>query len=90
MDYCALQGFVGLAWCGELHWRLCVEVAAIGGYPRRVMMQWLDRDLTPEKEATTYTNFYNLIIKNIWRDAQKLTTDPWMVILMGLLKLKCS
>ena len=63
-------------------------VAAIGGYPaKRNNAYVLDRDLTPEKEATTYTNFYEFgSSKNIWRDAQKLTTDPWMVTIDGLVE----
>ena len=63
-------------------------VAAIGGYPAtRNNAYVLDRDLTPEKEATTYTNFYEFgSSKNIWRDAQKLMTDPWMVTIDGLVE----
>ncbi len=65
-------------------------VAAIGGYPAmRNNAYVLDRDLTPEKEATTYTNFYEFgSSKNIWRDAQKLMTDPWMVTIDGLVETK--
>ena len=56
-------------------------LAEIGGYPAvRNNAYALDRELTPEKEATTYTNFYEFgSSKNIWRDAQKLVTDPWMI-----------
>ena len=63
-------------------------VAAIGGYPAtRNNAYVLDRDLTPEKEATTYTNFYEFgSSKNIWRDAQRLMTDPWMVTIDGLVE----
>ncbi len=63
-------------------------LAAIGGYPAmRNNAYVLDRDLTPEKEATTYTNFYEFgSSKNIWRDAQKLITDPWMVTIDGLVE----
>ena len=63
-------------------------VAAIAGYPaKRNNAYVLDRDLTPEKEATTYTNFYEFgSSKNIWRDAQKLTTDPWTVTIDGLVE----
>jgi sulfoxide reductase catalytic subunit YedY len=62
--------------------------AAIGGYPaKRNNAYVLDRDLTPEKDATTYTNFYEFgSSKNIWRDAQKLMTDPWTVTIDGLVE----
>ena len=47
----------------------------------------LDRQLTMESEATTYTNFYEFgSSKNIWRKAQKLVTDPWMVTIDGLIE----
>ena len=67
-------------------------LAAIGGYPAlRNNAYVLDRDLTPEKEATTYTNFYEFgSSKNIWRDAQKLITDPWLVIIDGLVETKMT
>ena len=63
-------------------------MAAIGGYPgRRNNAYVLDRDITPEKEATTYTNFFEFgSSKNIWRAAQKLVTDPWMVTIDGLVE----
>ena len=47
----------------------------------------LDRDITPEDDATTYTNFYEFgSSKNIWKRAQKLVTDPWMVTIDGLVE----
>ena len=47
----------------------------------------LDRPLTMEEEATTYTNFYEFgSSKNIWRKAQKLVTDPWMVTIDGMVE----
>ena len=65
-------------------------VAAIGDYPApRNNAYALDRDLTSEKEATTYTNFFEFgSSKNIWRDAQKLITDPWLVKIDGLVETK--
>ena len=62
--------------------------AAIDGYPAmRNKAYKLDRALTPEKEATTYTNFYEFgSSKNIWRDAQKLVTDPWMITIDGFVE----
>ena len=45
----------------------------------------LDRTLTSEQDATTYTNFYEFgSSKNIWRKAKKLNTDPWIVTIDGL------
>ena len=84
-------GFAGLGLTGAAS---CVGsfastvVAAIGGYPAMLNNAYmLDRDLTPEKEATTYTNFYEFgASKNIWRDAQKLITDPWTVTIDGLVE----
>ena len=47
----------------------------------------LDRDITPEDDATTYANFYEFgSSKNIWKRAQKLVTDPWMVTIDGLVE----
>jgi sulfoxide reductase catalytic subunit YedY len=65
-----------------------MAAAAISGYPAmRNNAYVLDRDLTPEKQATTYTNFYEFgSSKNIWREAQKLLTDPWMVTIDGLVE----
>ena len=40
-----------------------------------------------KKRQQHSTNFYEFgSSKNIWRDAQKLTTDPWMVIIDGLVE----
>ncbi len=60
--------------------------APITGFPaKRNEAYQLDRDITDESEATTYTNFYEFgSSKNIWRKAQKLETDPWMVTIDGL------
>ena len=62
--------------------------AAVEGYPAlRNMAYRLDRDITPEDDATTYTNFYEFgSSKNIWKRAQKLVTDPWMVTIDGLVE----
>ena len=47
----------------------------------------LDRDITPEKIATTYNNFYEFgSHKNIWRAAQKLNTRPWEVTIDGMVE----
>ena len=62
--------------------------AAITGYPApRNGVYQLDRELTAEEVATTYTNFYEFgSSKNIWRRAQKLATDPWMITIDGLVE----
>ena len=45
----------------------------------------VDRGLTKESLATTYTNFYEFgSSKNIWRRAAKLKTDPWLLTIDGL------
>lgn len=60
--------------------------APITGFPaKRNEAFQLDRDITNEKDATTYTNFYEFgSAKNIWRKAQALQTDPWTVTIDGL------
>lgn len=60
--------------------------APITGFPaKRNEAYQLDREITNEEDATTYTNFYEFgSAKNIWRKAQKLQTDPWMVTIDGL------
>ena len=47
----------------------------------------LDRPLTPEKDATTYNNFYEYgTSKRIWEDAQQLKTRPWSVTIDGMVE----
>ena len=60
--------------------------APITGFPApRNEAYQLDRPITLEDEATTYTNFYEFgSSKNIWRAAQRLETDPWMVTIDGM------
>ena len=62
------------------------RAASITGFPAtRNPAFTLDRPVTVEEEATTYTNFYEFgSSKNIWRKAQKLVTDPWMFTIEGL------
>ncbi len=62
--------------------------APIDGFPPiRNAEYTLDRAITSEKDATTYTNFYEFgSSKNIWRKAKKLKTDPWMVTIDGLVE----
>ena len=60
--------------------------AQIGGFPaKRNPAYTLDRDITPESDATTYTNFYEFgSQKNIWRKAQRLKIKPWEVVIDGM------
>lgn len=45
----------------------------------------VDREITKESLATTYTNFYEFgSNKNIWRRASQLKTDPWLLTIDGL------
>jgi len=64
------------------------SAAPVTGFPApRNEAYTLDRPITVEDEATTYTNFYEFgSSKNIWRRAQKLVTDPWMVTIDGLVE----
>ena len=65
-----------------------VTNAAVMGYPApRNSSYQLDRKLSPEEVATRYTNFYEFgSSKNIWRRAQKMMTDPWMITIDGLVE----
>ena len=62
------------------------RAASIAGFPAtRNPAFTLDRPVTVEEEATTYTNFYEFgSSKNIWRKARKLVTDPWIFTIEGL------
>ena len=43
------------------------------------------RDVTPEKSATTYNNYYEVDTdKDIWEAAQKIPQRPWTVQIDGL------
>ena len=45
------------------------------------------RPLTQEKFATTYNNYYEFgSSKNIWRSAQKLKTNPWIISVKGMVE----
>ena len=63
-------------------------LAAIGGYPFPQNGAYtLDRALTDEEEATTYTNFYEFgSSKNIWRKTRKMVVDPWAVTIDGMVE----
>ena len=62
--------------------------AAITGFPAPRNGEFtLDRPITDEEEATTYTNFYEFgSSKNIWRKAKRLKVDPWMVTIDGMVE----
>ena len=66
------------------------HAAPITGFPAaRNKAYALDRDITPETDATTYTNFYEFgSSKNIWRKAQALEEiiDPWVVTIDGMVE----
>ncbi len=59
-----------------------------GLYPATRNMRFrLDRDITPEKDATTYNNYYEFgTSKNIWEEAQQLKTRPWTVKIDGMVE----
>ena len=63
-------------------------MAAVTGIPaERNPAFVLDRDITPEDDATTYTNFYEFgSSKNIWRKAKKLVTDPCAITIDGMVE----
>ncbi len=57
-------------------------------YPvQRNLRYRLDRDISPEEEATTYNNYYEFgSSKNIWRKAQALPIRPWSVMIDGMVE----
>ena len=63
-------------------------LAAIAGYPfSRNEAYTLDRALTGEEEAMTYTNFYEFgSSKNIWKKTRKMNVDPWAVTIDGMVE----
>ncbi|MDB2324055.1 protein-methionine-sulfoxide reductase catalytic subunit MsrP [Alphaproteobacteria bacterium] len=63
-------------------------LAAIDGYPfPRNDAYELDRAITEEEEATTYTNFYEFgSSKNIWKKTDKMKADPWAVTIDGMVE----
>lgn len=66
----------------------CSALAAIDGYPfPRNDAYELDRAITEEEEATTYTNFYEFgSSKNIWKKTDKMKADPWAVTIDGMVE----
>lgn len=85
-DWLKRAGFAGLGLATSGLWTNTAGAAPIAGFPAaRNEAYQLDRAMTPEMEATTYTNFYEFgSSKNIWRKAKALDTDPWLVTIDGL------
>ena len=81
-----LLQLAGLASAGLMIGGTPASTAPISGFPPvRNPKYTIDRALTSEQDATTYTNFYEFgSSKNIWRKARKLSTDPWLVTIDGL------
>ncbi len=81
-----LLQLAGLAGAGLMIGGTPASTAPISGFPPvRNPKYTIDRALTSEQDATTYTNFYEFgSSKNIWRKARKLSTDPWLVTIDGL------
>ena len=77
---------VGLAGAGLMLGGTHSFAAPITGFPPTRNSEYiLNRPLTSEEDATTYTNFYEFgSSKNIWRKARKLDIDPWLVTIDGL------
>ena len=57
-------------------------------YPPKINNLYkVNRPITKESDATTYTNFYEFgSSKNIWRRAAKMKTSPWTITIDGLVK----
>jgi len=57
-------------------------------YPAQRNMRFrLDRDITDERVATTYNNFYEFgSSKTIWRAAQSLPIRPWEIRIDGMVE----
>lgn len=83
-------GLMASSMTGGMFGPSSAHAARISGFPAaRNKAYALDRDITPETDATTYTNFYEFgSSKNIWRKAQALEEiiDPWMVTIDGMVE----
>ena len=66
------------------------EVAdpSVALYPApRNMRYRLDREITSERVATTYNNFYEFgSSKNVWQAAQRLAIRPWEIRIEGMVE----
>jgi sulfoxide reductase catalytic subunit YedY len=92
----AMLGTTGLAACGD-EASAENEVAQLADLPpdpsaslypvKRNLRYKVERPLTDEDLATTYTNFYEFgSSKNIWRAAQSLPIRPWTVTFDGMVE----
>ena len=61
--------------------------AALGGAGPLNPKYLPGREMSAEKDATTYNNYYEFSEgKNLWREAQALKTRPWTVKIEGMVK----
>jgi sulfoxide reductase catalytic subunit YedY len=81
-------GMTGLMVAAAPQVRAQVSGIAAEIYPaKRNPAHMLDRELTEEKVATSYNNFYEFgTSKNIVRPAQALTIKPWQVKIDGMVE----
>lgn len=81
-------GMAGLGMAGIRPARAQASGIAAELYPaKRNPAYTLDRELTEEKVATSYNNFYEFgTSKNIVRPAQALTIKPWQVKIDGMVE----
>lgn len=81
-------GMTGLVAAAAPQARAQVSGIAAELYPaKRNPAYTLDRELTEEKVATSYNNFYEFgTSKNIVRPAQALTIKPWQVKIDGMVE----
>lgn len=65
-----------------------IALGAVTGLPaERNPAFTLERDITDEEDATTYTNFYEFgSSKKIWKAAQALKTNPWPITIDGMVE----
>ncbi|RAI56041.1 protein-methionine-sulfoxide reductase catalytic subunit MsrP [Roseicella frigidaeris] len=77
----ALQAAAGLAVAGLAGPAAAQEIGGAARNPRYLP----GRDITAEKDATTYNNYYEFgTDKGVYRSAQKLPLRPWVVKIDGL------
>jgi len=57
------------------------------GAPRNPAYSNAGRDITPEKDATTYNNYYEFgTDKSIYRAAQRMPISPWQIKIDGMVE----
>jgi methionine sulfoxide reductase catalytic subunit len=69
-------------------WAAAEADPSVGLYPARRNDRYaLDRPITPEKDSTTYNNFYEFgFDKSIWERAQALKLRPWTIRIDGMVE----